>query len=48
MGKTYFWHDFKEELADKKTAYVSLFGKEKIADIRTDVFLQIISNSKLY
>ncbi len=46
VGKTYFWHDFKEELTNKKTAYVSLFGKETISDIRTDVFLQIISNSK--
>ncbi len=42
VGKTYFWHDFKEEeLADKKTAYVSLFGKETILDIRTDIFLQV-------
>ncbi len=42
VGKTYFWHDFEEKLADKKTAYVSLFGKETISDIRTDVFLQVI------
>ncbi len=46
VGKTYFWHDFKEELADKKTAYVSLFGKEKIADIRTDIFLQVMSKNE--
>ncbi len=41
VGKTYFWHDFKEELTNKKTAYVSLFGKETISDIRTDIFLQV-------
>ncbi len=46
VGKTYFWHDFKEELTDKKTAYVSLFGKEKIADIRTDIFLQVMSKNE--
>jgi hypothetical protein len=28
MGKTYFWHQFKEQLTGKKVAYVSLFGKE--------------------
>lgn len=46
IGKTYFWHKFKKDLKDKKTAYVSLFGKETIADIRTDIFLQVISKSK--
>jgi KaiC/GvpD/RAD55 family RecA-like ATPase len=30
VGKTYFWHQFKEQLTDKKVAYVSLFGKETI------------------
>ncbi len=44
VGKTYFWHEFKDQLTDKnKTAYVSLFGKETIADIRTDISLQVIS-----
>ncbi len=46
VGKTYFWHKSKEELTDKKTAYVSLFGKEKIADIRTDIFLQVMSKNE--
>jgi len=46
VGKTYFWHKFKKELTDKKTAYVSLFGKEKIADIRTDIFLQVMSKNE--
>jgi hypothetical protein len=31
---------FKEQLTDKKVAYVSLFGKETISSIRTDIFLQ--------
>jgi hypothetical protein len=38
----YFWHQFKEQLTDKKVAYISLFGKETISSIRTDVFLQVI------
>ena len=42
VGKTYFWHQFKEQLTDKKVAYISLFGKETISSIRTDVFLQVI------
>jgi hypothetical protein len=45
VGKTYFWHQFKEQLTDKKVAYVSLFGKETISSIRTDIFLQVISTS---
>ncbi|VVM23255.1 hypothetical protein BSPWISOXPB_1427 [uncultured Gammaproteobacteria bacterium] len=46
VGKTYFWHQFKEQLTDKKVAYVSLFGKETISSIRTDIFLQVISKKK--
>ena len=43
VGKTHFWKKFrKNELADEKNlAYVSLFGKETIQDIRTDIILQI-------
>ncbi|CAB5498471.1 hypothetical protein AZO1586R_769 [Bathymodiolus azoricus thioautotrophic gill symbiont] len=47
VGKTYFWHKFKNQLTDKnKTAYISLFGKETIADIRTDISLQVISKGE--
>ena len=46
VGKTYFWHQFKEQLTDKKVAYVSLFGKETISSIRTDIFLQVISKKQ--
>ena len=43
VGKTHFWNKFrKDELSDEKNlAYVSLFGKESIQDIRTDIILQI-------
>ncbi len=46
VGKTYFWHQFKEQLTDKKVAYISLFGKETISSIRTDIFLQVISKKQ--
>lgn len=43
VGKTHFWKKFKKnELSNEKnSAYVSLFGKETIQDIRTDIILQI-------
>lgn len=43
VGKTHFWNKFRSsELSDEKNlAYVSLFGKENIQDIRTDIILQI-------
>jgi hypothetical protein len=43
VGKTHFWNNFrKNELSNEKNiAYVSLFGKETIQDIRTDIILQI-------
>jgi hypothetical protein len=47
VGKTYFWHQFKEQLTDKKVAYISLFGKETISSIRTDVFLQVIPKKQI-
>jgi hypothetical protein len=46
VGKTYFWRKFKKDLIDKKTAYVSLFGKETIANIRTNISLQVITKSE--
>lgn len=46
-GKTYFWNKFKHEnLQDKPYAYVSLFGKDSIADIKKDVILQISVKDK--
>jgi hypothetical protein len=51
VGKTYFWHKFITAYKicfrhKNKTAYISLFGKETIADIRTDISLQVISKSE--
>jgi len=37
------WYKFNKKSTGQKTAYISLFGKEKISDIRTDIFLQVIS-----
>jgi phosphoglycerol transferase MdoB-like AlkP superfamily enzyme len=34
---------FEFGITDKKVAYVSLFGKETISSIRTDIFLQVLS-----
>ena len=39
------WYKFNKKSTGQKTAYISLFGKEKISDIRTDIFLQVISKS---
>ncbi len=48
VGKTHFWNNFKEEhLKEKKVSYVSLFGKDSIQDIRTDIILQISKKDEL-
>ncbi|MGA1932610.1 hypothetical protein ACH5BF_07785 [Arcobacter sp. YIC-464] len=42
VGKTTFWKKFvKDNLENKKVSYTSLFGKDTIQDIRTDIILQI-------
>ena len=42
VGKTHFWNNFCEaHLTDKKVAYISLFGKESIQEIRSDIIIQI-------
>lgn len=42
IGKTYFWKNLyqshKEELDFRAYSYVSLFGAEKIADLKSQVF----------
>ena len=53
IGKTFFWNKFIEDnFADrikrKEVVYVSLFGKETIKDIQTDIILQISKFGKLY
>lgn len=46
-GKTFFWNKFQEEnLKAKPYAYVSLFGKDSIADIKKDVIIQISVKDK--
>ena len=47
VGKTYFWNEFEEKhLKNKQVAYVSLFGKNKIEDIREAIILQISKTNK--
>ncbi len=42
VGKTYLWKEFtREKLKRKDYAYISLFGKHSIDDIRTDLTLQV-------
>ena len=43
-GKTHFWQkeiepELKEKLEDKACVYVSLYGKESLSDIKSDVYL---------
>lgn len=46
-GKTYFWNQFKSnELSDKQYAYVSLFGKDSLEEIKRDMILQISVKDK--
>ena len=46
-GKTYFWNQFQSnELSDKQYAYVSLFGKDSLEEIKRDVILQISVKDK--
>lgn len=47
IGKTFFWKNFVEKnLNDKKTAYVSLFGKENLKDIEQKIIFEISSKDK--
>lgn len=42
VGKTFFWNSFIEDnQVSEKTVYVSLFGKETVKDIQTDIILQL-------
>lgn len=45
-GKTFFWNKFiVDNLNDKKTAYISLFGQETIQQIKNDLLLQIYTQN---
>lgn len=53
IGKTYFWDLFvkknlSHKVEKKEVVYVSLFGKETLKDIQTDIILQISKFGKLY
>jgi hypothetical protein len=49
IGKTYFWQAFSKDFTAKtqiKCAYVSLFGKTSLEEIKQDIIIQISSKDK--
>ncbi len=45
-GKTFFWNKFKDKLpSNTKYAYISLFGKESIEDIKHPLFKIVLKSS---
>jgi|GEM_PF-1412424 len=49
VGKTHYWKNLIEKdniKKDKTFAYVSLFGKESLQDIKTDIIIQISTKTK--
>lgn len=52
VGKTHFWNkfieeNFKTEEESKNIAYVSLFGKDKLSDIESDIIMQVSRKAKI-
>lgn len=52
VGKTHFWNKFIEENFTteeerKNIAYVSLFGKDKLTDIESDIIMQVSRIAKI-
>lgn len=52
IGKTHFWNLFIEnnlskEQKENKIAYVSLFGKDKLSDIESDIIMQVSRMAKI-
>ena len=52
IGKTHFWNKFVEEnltekLVRKEVAYVSLFGKNTLSDIESDIVMQVSQTEKI-
>lgn len=48
-GKTFFWNNFiKKDLQKtrKEVAYISLFGKESLVEIKTEILIQISKDEK--
>ena len=47
VGKTFFWNKLIEDnLSDRKTAYISLFGVENIFDIERKIIFQISTKDR--
>ena len=47
IGKTYFWHEFtKKHLENKDVVYISLFGKNTLADIETEIVTKLYKFNK--
>jgi len=47
IGKTYFWRDFSEKyLKGKDVVYISLFGKNSLADIETEIVTKLYKYNK--
>jgi hypothetical protein len=47
IGKTYFWNEFtKNHLKDKNVVYISLFGKNSLADIETEIVTKLYKYNK--
>lgn len=52
VGKTHFWNKFIEENFTteeerKNIAYISLFGKDKLTDIESDIIMQVSRTAKI-
>lgn len=46
IGKSYFWEKFSKKIDKDKYAYVSLFGKTTLDDIKRSIIFQISSTAK--
>lgn len=47
IGKTYFWNEFKTDyLKNKDVVYISLFGKNTLQDIETDIVTKLYKYNK--
>jgi len=47
IGKTYFWKEFtKNHLKNKDVVYISLFGKNSLADIETEIVTKLYKYNK--
>ncbi len=47
IGKSYFWHKYSRKFNEGEYAYVSLFGKTTLSDIKRDIICQISASSKI-